>query len=133
VELITQARVAVDEVIDRIGRQTIETILNLSAEQIAGVRAPGKNSGDVRWHGSQNGRVSLADRQIKVRRPRLRHKKDGEVKVPAYESLQGNKRHRATHDGRVAARCFDTRVRRSVTGDGGNGRRVAQQRESPSD
>jgi putative transposase len=90
VELITQARVAVDEVIDRIGRQTIETILNLSAEQIAGVRAPGKNSGDVRWHGSQNGRVSLADRQIKVRRPRLRHKKDGEVKVPAYESLQGN-------------------------------------------
>jgi putative transposase len=90
VELITQARVAVDEVIDRIGRQTIETILNLSAEQIAGVRAPGKASGDIRWHGSQNGRVSLADRQIKVRRPRLRHKEDGEVKVPAYESLQDN-------------------------------------------
>jgi putative transposase len=90
VELITQARVAVDEVIDRIGRQTVETILNLSAEQIAGVRSPGKNSGDVRWHGSQNGRVSLADRQIKVKRPRLRHKEDGEVKVPAYESLQDN-------------------------------------------
>jgi putative transposase len=90
VELIAQARVAVDEVINRIGRQTIETILKLSAEQIAGVRAPGKNSGDVGWHGSQNGRVSLADRQIKVRRPRLRHKEDGEVKVPAYESLQGN-------------------------------------------
>ena len=89
-ELITQARVAVDEVIDRIGRQTIETILNLSAEQIAGPRTPGKASGDIRWHGSQHGRVSLADRQIKVRRPRLRHKENGEVKVPAYESLQDN-------------------------------------------
>jgi putative transposase len=90
VELVTQARVAVDEVIDRIGRQTIETILNLSAEQIAGPRTPGKSSGEVRWHGSQVGRVSLADRQIKVKRPRLRHKEDGEVSVPAYESLQDN-------------------------------------------
>ena len=76
--------------IDRIGRQTIETILSLSAEQIAGPRTPGKSSGDIRWHGSQNGRVSLADRQIKVKRPRLRHKEDGEVSVPAYESLQDN-------------------------------------------
>lgn len=64
VELITQARVAV-EVIDRIGRQTIETILTSSAEQVAGPRTPGKSSGDIRWHASQNGRVSLADRQIK--------------------------------------------------------------------
>ena len=53
VELITQARIAVDEVIDNIGRQTIETILNLSAKQVAGARTPGKNSGDIRWHGSQ--------------------------------------------------------------------------------
>jgi putative transposase len=63
VELITQARIAVDGVIDSIGRQTIETILSLSAEQVAGPRTPGKSSGDIRWHGSQGGRVSLADRQ----------------------------------------------------------------------
>ncbi len=90
VELITQARLAVDEVIDSIGRQTIETILSLSAEEIAGPRTPGKSSGDIRWHGSQQGRVSLADRQIKVKRPRLRHKQAGEVSVPAYDSLQEN-------------------------------------------
>ncbi|MGA8026206.1 MAG: IS256 family transposase [Bryobacteraceae bacterium] len=89
-ELITQARMAVDEVIDSIGRQTIETILSLSAEQVAGPRTPGKSSGDIRWHGTQKGRVSLADRQIKVKRPRLRHKQKGEVGVPAYESLQEN-------------------------------------------
>jgi putative transposase len=90
VELITQARVAVDQVIHTIGRQTIETILMLSAQEVAGVREPGKPGGDVRWHGSQQGRVMLADRQIKVKRPRLRHKQTGEIPVPAYESLQEN-------------------------------------------
>jgi putative transposase len=90
VELITQARVAVDEVISSIGRKTIETILTLSAEHVAGAQTPGKSSGDIRWHGSQKGRVVLADRQLKVKRPRLRHKQEGEVKVPAYEALQEN-------------------------------------------
>jgi putative transposase len=90
VELITQARVAVDEVIGSIGRQTIETILTLSAQEVAGARTPGKATGDIRWHGSQSGRVMLADRQVKVKRPRLRHKREGEVSVPAYEALQDN-------------------------------------------
>lgn len=67
----------VDEVIDNIGRQTIKTILSLSAEHVAGPRTPDKSSGEIRWHGSQSGRVSLADRQIKVKRPRLRHKQRG--------------------------------------------------------
>lgn len=90
VELITQARVAVDEVISTVGRQTIETILTLSAQEVAGERTPGKATGDIRWHGSQSGRVSLADRQVKVKRPRLRHKREGEVTVPAYAALQDN-------------------------------------------
>jgi len=51
VELITQARVAVDEVIGTVGRQTIETILMLSAQQVAGERTPGKASGEIRLHG----------------------------------------------------------------------------------
>src|SRR5437763_13229825 len=54
------------------------------------LQRPGKISGDIRWHGSQNGRVALADRQLKVKRPRLRHRQEGEVSVPAYESLQEN-------------------------------------------
>lgn len=90
IELITDARIAVDEVISSVGRKTIETILMLSAEQIAGAQTPGKVSGDIRWHGSQKGRVALADRQLKVKRPRLRHKQEGEVKVPAYKALQEN-------------------------------------------
>jgi hypothetical protein len=68
VELVTQARIAVDEVITSIGRKTIETLLALSAEQVAGTQTPGKASGDIRWHGSQNGRVMLADRRSGSRR-----------------------------------------------------------------
>jgi transposase-like protein len=90
VELITSARLAVDELIGEMGRKTIETILLLSAAEVAGERTPGKPSGEIRWHGSQAGRVKLADRHLKVRRPRLRHKERGEVDIPAYTALQSN-------------------------------------------
>jgi putative transposase len=57
-------------------------------DELAGPRTPGKASGEIRYHGSQSGRVQLADRQLRVNRPRLRHKKEGEVKVPAYERMR---------------------------------------------
>lgn len=69
-----------------------EQILNLSAEQMAGPRTPGRVSGDIRYHGSQPGRVQLTDRELKVKRPRLRHRTEGEVKVPAYEMLRKDPR-----------------------------------------
>lgn len=90
VELVEQARLAVDDVIHELGRKTIETILDLSAQEVAGPRAPGKARGTVRWHGSQIGRVRLRDRQMQVTRPRLRRKGAGEEKVPAYEALRDN-------------------------------------------
>lgn len=78
VDLITASRLAVEEVIDRAGRGLIETILTLSAEQVAGAKTPGKASGEVRWHGRPRGRVRLADRQLRVERPRLRRETGGE-------------------------------------------------------
>lgn len=93
VELVTQARLTVDTVLDEMSQQTLETILDLSAELVAGARTPGKASGEIRWHGRQRGRVSLADRQLAVRRPRLRLKSNGaraEVSVPAYDALRRN-------------------------------------------
>ena len=91
VEKIQSASDMVNSVIHELSLKTLETILILSAEQVAGARTPGKISGDIRWHGSQQGSVSLADRKVKVQRPRLRHKTDGEVAVPAYESLRKDK------------------------------------------
>jgi hypothetical protein len=93
VELVEQARLALDTVVEQVSQQTIETILQLSAEQIAGPRTPGRSSGEIRWYGSQAGRVSLADRQLSVRKPRLRRRekgRGGEVGVPAYHALQKN-------------------------------------------
>jgi transposase-like protein len=88
VNLIQNASQVIENVIHEIGHQMLEQILVLSAEQVAGDRTPGKASGDVRYHGSQAGCVQLADRKVKVKRPRLRHKTQGEVKVPAYEMLR---------------------------------------------
>jgi len=94
-ELVEQAQVAVDEVIDVIGRATLEAVLLLSAEQAAGPRTPGKKRGAVRWHGRQGGVVSLSERKLRVWKPRLRRKGKGgnlEVEVPAYEALRDDTR-----------------------------------------
>jgi putative transposase len=90
VDMIQSASQVVDTVIHEIGVKTLEIILALSAEEVAGPRTPGKASGEIRHHGSQMGRVQLADRKVRVQRPRLRHKTEGEVKIPAYEALRKN-------------------------------------------
>ena len=91
VKLIEQSQVAVNEVVEVLGRATIEAVLNLSAQQVAGPRQPGRRGEDVVWHGSQPGRVTLSDRKLVVDRPRLRRRgvgEGGEVAVPAYEAMQ---------------------------------------------
>lgn len=92
VDLMTQSRMAIDELIDSVGRATLETILEISAEQVVGARQPGKaREGAVRWYGRQPGRVYLGDRKLAVERPRLRRRgrgQDKEVMVPAYAALQ---------------------------------------------
>lgn len=88
VSMIEGASTVVETVIHEIGVRTLETILVLSAEQVAGPRQPGKSRGEIRHYGSQPGRIRLADRKVKLKRPRLRHKTKGEVEVPAYAALQ---------------------------------------------
>lgn len=94
-ELIEQAELAVDELIDVAGRATIEAVLTLSAQQVAGSKHPGQENGPVRWHGRQGGVVPLSDRKLRVSKPRLRRKgkgESGEVEIPVYEALQTNSR-----------------------------------------
>jgi len=87
-ELIEESSSRVAEVLDVVSRASIEAILELSAEQVAGERHPGKRGGAIGWHGSQRGIVALSDRKIRVTKPRLRAKGRGEVAIPAYESLR---------------------------------------------
>jgi transposase-like protein len=91
-ELVEQSRMAIDELIDVMGRASIEAVLGLSAQQVAGPPQQGKaRQADVVWHGTQPGRVSLKERQLQVHKPRLRKKGRGarkEIPVPAYEAMQ---------------------------------------------
>ena len=90
VDLIEQSRLAVDELIDVAGRATIEAVLQLSAEHVAGPRTPGQRRSGLLWHGRQAGRVCLKERKLGVTKPRLREKGGGEVAIPAYDAMQEN-------------------------------------------
>ena len=69
-ELITQAEMAVDELIDVAGRAAIEAVLVLSAREVAGPKHPGKPVGPIRWYGHQKGVVPLSERKLRVDKPR---------------------------------------------------------------
>lgn len=93
-ELIEQAEMAVDELIGVAGRATIEAVLTLSAQEVAGAKHPGKRTGGkIGWHGQQDGVVSLAERKVRISKPRLRRKdKSIEVEIPAYAAMQTQSR-----------------------------------------
>jgi transposase-like protein len=90
VDLIEPSRLAVDELIDVAGHATIEAVLQLSAEQVAGPRTPGQRRTGLLWHGRQAGRVCLKERKVGVSKPRLREKGGSEVAIPAYVAMQEN-------------------------------------------
>ena len=81
---------ALDHIIDVIGRAAIEAVLEISAADVAGEKQPGKKrkSGGAAYHGRQRGRVYLADRAVRIEKPRLRSPDEGELAIPAYEVLR---------------------------------------------
>jgi len=90
-ELVQELEVTLDDVFEAVGRTCVERMLQLSAEQVAGPRHQGKAGGEIRWHGTQEGRVTLSTQKIGVRKPRLRKKSGGqgaEVPIPVYEAMQ---------------------------------------------
>src|SRR5258708_2763844 len=104
-DLLADAESAIDDLIDVMGRATIEAVLLMSAAQVAGPKQQGKKADrDIAYHGSQAGRVALRERQLRVEEPRLRRKdpqegEPGEVEIPAYEAMR--------KDGRLADRMLE--------------------------
>jgi len=93
VELITGAEMAVDELIDVAGRATIEAVLTLSAQEVAGPKHPGRAGGGINWYGRQMTTIPLSERKLRVEKPRLRYKGKGadkEVPIPAHEAMLAN-------------------------------------------
>jgi transposase-like protein len=95
-EVILSVDGSVNTLMDTMSKATIESLLEFSAEQVAGPKAQGhrdQTDRPVRHHGVQDGIVELADRKLHVKRPRLRKRQGGagaEVPVPAYEALRHN-------------------------------------------
>ena len=90
-ELIQDTKVSIDELMHDAARALIEQLLVCSAEEVAGSKHPGKQAGEVRWHGQQQGRIVLAERKLQIKRPRLRSAA-GEVRVPVYDKLREDTR-----------------------------------------
>jgi putative transposase len=102
-ELLENAQASIDELMNEAARGLIEQLLVLSAQELAGAKLRGRAAGDVLWHGTQRGQVTLAERKLRITHPRLRSKATSkEVAVPAYERLTG--------DARMAARVRDILV-----------------------
>jgi transposase-like protein len=87
-ELLEGAQASIDELMHDAALAVVEQLLVLSAQELAGAKQRGRDGGPVLWHGAQRGVVSLAERQLRVQRPRLRDKGGREVAVPAYERLR---------------------------------------------
>jgi putative transposase len=89
--LIANGKQTIESVMNQAGRAVVELLLQLSATSIAGDKSPGRQSGEVLWHGSQGGQICLLERRLKVSKPRLRTRgRPGrEVPIPLYQQLQG--------------------------------------------
>ena len=84
--MIGKAQLSIEDLLGQLSRQFIEQMLVLSAQGVAGAQHKGRHTGEVRWHGTQNGVVAVGHSKLRVKRPRLRGA-SGEVAVPAYNAL----------------------------------------------
>jgi len=94
-DLICNTEQAVDELIDVVGKAANESVLLLSAQQIAGTKQPGRITGESGWHGRQFGVVSLSERKLRIEKTRMRKKGKGagkQVPNPAYDAMVMNSR-----------------------------------------
>ena len=136
VELLERGEKAIDEVIDVMGRATVEAVLRMSAEQLAGPKRQGRRADDraLYWHGSQPGRVTLSERRPRRRAGRAARGKaasaheDGAAGGARRGRDPGVRRDAARsapcrpHVGDHAERRLDPALRDGPAGDGRAGR-----------
>ncbi len=103
-DLMERSREIVSSMLTELGRLTLNTLLEASAEQVAGPRSPGvRNKPGPTRHGYEAGSLRFGVKKVPVRRPRLREANQ-EVDVPLYEQLRRDpelpgKVHRASVNG----------------------------------
>jgi putative transposase len=87
--MVGQAQLSIEDLLGRLSRQFVEQLLMMSAESVAGPKHPGRQTGEVRWHGDQGGLINLGTSKLKITRPRLRGPV-GEVALPGYAGFAGS-------------------------------------------
>lgn len=90
-QVLKAGRIVVNELVHGAGQALIESLMQISAEELAGKKQRGKRGEGIYWHGQQAGVVHLQERKIPVTRPRLRRKEGGrgaEMEIPAYREMQ---------------------------------------------
>lgn len=87
IELLEHCRELVDRTVEEAGRIVVETLLQLSAQNLTGPHHQGKEGGGFVRHGSQEGAVYLGGKKVRLSRPRVRSAGQ-EAKIPAYEVLR---------------------------------------------
>ena len=106
VELIETSQLAVDQLLEELGRTTLEAVLLISAAGVAGESHQGRFGGEIVRHGRQRGVVPVGNRKLRVERPRLRTRGGGsgaEREVPAYTAMR--------EDNRLPSKVLDTLMR----------------------
>ncbi len=103
IQLLEEAKQTASETFDQLKQKLFELVLEAAAENIAGVKSPGAAKGPIRWYGSQPGVITLEDRKLRLKKPRLRDKDHGEVTIPTYNILQ--------EDGALGAQLLNTMLR----------------------
>ena len=90
-ELITAGKQTIQSAMNEAGQAMAEALLMVSAKSLAGDKRAGAHDGEVLWHGSQPGCITLLERKLRVSRPRLRTRgaASREVPIPLYARLQG--------------------------------------------
>src|SRR3954454_302397 len=119
--LIASGKQTIDSVMNQAGRVVLELLLQLSASSIAGDKSPGRQSGEVLWHGSQGGQICLLERRLKVSKPRLRTRgrRGREIAIPLYEQLQGDSGLAARMSEILVSGVSTRKYARVLPGDGG--------------
>ena len=87
--MIGQAQLSIEDMLGQMSKQFVEQLLLMTAESVAGPKHPGRQAGEIRWHGGQGGTVNLGKSKLKVMRPRLRGPA-GEVGLPGDAALAGD-------------------------------------------
>jgi len=94
VEMLTQSRATLTELLHEVGKSILEMVLEVSAADVAGTAHQGKSrQAAVLRHGYQDTTIALGDRKIRIKKPRLRRRGGGakaEVAVPAHMAMLGD-------------------------------------------